>query len=144
LIRSFIALELKNQHTVENILKFTQRLKQNQSKLKLVEPENLHLTLKFLGNIHADLAPQIFKHIKEDINLPMFGGKTFKYILRGVGQFHNYSIIWITLRGDIDFLQEIKTKLENALYQNLTIPKDKRQQFTPHLTIARLNKKRIN
>jgi 2'-5' RNA ligase len=133
MIRSFIAIELKNRQTVENITKFTYRLKQNQSKLKLVKPENLHLTLKFLGNIHEDLAPQIYNHIQEEINHPMFGGKTFKYVLRGVGQFHKFSVIWVTLRGDIDFLQEIKTQLEYSLYQNLSIPKDKRQQFTPHL-----------
>ncbi|MFW9929120.1 MAG: RNA 2',3'-cyclic phosphodiesterase, partial [Candidatus Thorarchaeota archaeon] len=137
MIRSFIAIELKNQQTIDNIMNFTQRLKQNQSKLKLVEAENLHLTLKFLGNITEGLAPQIFNRIQEDINQPTFEGKTFKYFLQGVGQFHAFSVIWITLRGDIDFLQEIKTKLENSLYQNLAIPKDKRQQFTPHLTVAR-------
>jgi 2'-5' RNA ligase len=143
-IRTFIAIELKNQETIEKIVNFTQRLKQNQDKLKLVEPQNLHLTVKFLGNIKEDLAPQIYKLIQEDINQLMFKGKTLTYILKGVGQFQRFSVIWINLLGDINFLQDIKNKLELALNQNLAIPKDKRQEFKPHLTVARLNKKRIN
>ena len=144
MIRTFIAIALKNQETIEKIIKFTQRLKQNQDKLKLVEPHNLHLTVKFLGNIKEDLAPQIYKLIQEDINQLVFKGKTLTYILKGVGQFQRFSVIWINLLGDIDFLQDIKNKLELELNQNLAIPKDKRQEFKPHLTVARLNKKRIN
>jgi len=41
-------------------------------------------------------------------------------------------------------LQEIKTKIENLLYERLKIDLDKRQQFKPHLTIGRLRKERIN
>ncbi len=51
MIRSFIALELKDEDTIENIVSFSSRLKQNQPKLKLVKPNNLHMTVKFLGNI---------------------------------------------------------------------------------------------
>ncbi len=144
MIRAFIAMELKNQTTIEKIVKFTQRLKQNQEKLKAVESQNLHLTVKFLGNIKEDLAPQIYTVIQEDINRLMFKGKTFKYILKGVGQFHRFSVVWINLLGDIAFLQNVKNTLEQNLNQNLAIPKDKRQEFRPHLTVARLNKKRIN
>lgn len=144
MIRSFIAIELENNETIESIKRFSLRLKQNQAKLKLVEPENLHLTVKFLGNIPEDLALKIYKLIQEEINHPMFKGRTFDYSLKGVGQFHRFSVIWITLLGDIAFLQAIKDRLEDSLHQNLKIPKDKRQRFKPHLTIARLNKKRIN
>jgi len=144
MIRAFIAIELKNQQTIQNIKKFTERLKQNQARLKLVEPENLHFTVKFLGNIQADLAPKIYKAIQENVNRPMFGNRSLNYILKGVGQFHRFSVIWITLLGDISFLQEVKNKLEDNLYKNLSIPKDKRSKFTPHLTIARLKKNRIN
>jgi 2'-5' RNA ligase len=143
-IRTFIAIELKNQATIEKIIKFSQRLKQNQEKLKLVEPQNLHFTVKFMGNIREDLAPQVYRLIEEDINTPLFKGETFKYILKGVGQFNRFSVIWINLLGDIAFLQNIKNELEQKLNQNLAIPKDKRLEFRPHLTIARLNKKRIN
>jgi 2'-5' RNA ligase len=144
MIRTFIAIELNNRQTIENIIEFTKRLKQNQSKIKVVKPENLHLTVKFLGNIPETQAPKIFKLIKEEVNNPMFNGKTMKYSLKGVGQFHGFSVIWITMLGDIDFLQSIKNKLEIKLYQDLEIAKDKRSQFKPHLTIARMRKNRIN
>ena len=144
MIRAFIAIELQNQHTIENIHAFSKRLKLNQGKLKVVESENLHLTLKFLGNITESLAPKIYSLIQEEINISLFKGKSLNYTLKGVGQFHNFSVIWITLLGDIAFLQNIKNRLEEKLHQNLAIPKDKRREFKPHLTIARLNKERIN
>lgn len=56
MIRSFIALELKDKETIDNITSFASRLKQNQPQLKLVEPENLHLTVKFIGNISENIA----------------------------------------------------------------------------------------
>lgn len=47
MIRSFIAFELKNQETIENIKNFNSRLKRNQEKIKLVEPENFTSQLSF-------------------------------------------------------------------------------------------------
>ncbi|MFX1375853.1 MAG: RNA 2',3'-cyclic phosphodiesterase [Promethearchaeota archaeon] len=144
MIRSFIALELKNKDTINNIVSFSNRLKQNQPKLKLVKPENLHMTVKFLGNISETLAPQIFSILNSNINVGLFQGKKFKYILKGVGQFNRFSVLWIKLIGDIAFLQEVKDLTENLLYDELKIDYDKRKQFKPHLTIGRLKKERIN
>ncbi|MFX1324411.1 MAG: RNA 2',3'-cyclic phosphodiesterase [Promethearchaeota archaeon] len=144
MIRSFIALELKNDETIEKITSLTSRLKQNQPKLKLVKPENLHMTVKFLGNIPEPLAPKIYLILKEDINEAIFQGKVFKYRLKGVGQFNKFSVVWIKLVGDIQFLQKIKDTVENLLYERLNIDLDKRNQFKPHLTIGRLRKERIN
>lgn len=144
MIRSFIAIELKDEETVENISSFSQRLKQNQSKIKLVETENLHMTLKFLGNIPEPLAPKIYTILQEEINEKLFQGKTFSYYLRGVGQFNRFSVLWIKLIGDIQFLQNIKDSVENLLFEKLNIDRDKRTQFKPHLTIGRLKKDKIN
>ena len=62
----------------------------------------------------------------------------------GTGQFRKYSVLWIKLKGDIQFLQVIKDKVENLLYNNLNIERDKRIQFKPHLTIGRLKPNKIN
>ena len=93
MIRAFIAIELSDNLTVNNIKSFSARLKQNQPKLKVVAPENLHLTIKFLGNISESLAPNIYKILKEEINEKIFKGKFFEYKLKGVGQFNKFSVL---------------------------------------------------
>jgi len=144
MIRAFIAIELTNKNTIENITSFSSHLKQHQPKLKVVAPENFHLTVKFLGNISESLATQIYNILKQEINEDMFKGQTFNYKLKGVGQFNKFSILWVKLIGDIPFLQQIKLSIENKLFERLNIPKDKRTQFKPHLTIGRLKKDKIN
>ncbi|MFX1278134.1 MAG: RNA 2',3'-cyclic phosphodiesterase [Promethearchaeota archaeon] len=144
MIRSFIALELNDKDTIDKIESFSTRLKQNQPKLKLVKPENLHMTVKFLGNIPETLAPQIFTILRDDINSKMLQEKTYKYILKGVGQFNKFSVLWIKLIGDINLLQEVKNSIERLLHERLKINRDKREQFKPHLTIGRLRRERIN
>lgn len=144
MIRSFIALELKEKSTIENIISFTSRLKKNQPNLKLVKSENLHMTVKFLGNISESLAPKIYEILKTDINEKLFQGKDFKYYLKGVGQFRKFSVLWVKLVGDISFLQTIKDSVEDLLHLKLKVERDKRTQFKPHLTIGRLKKEKIN
>ncbi|MFX0000513.1 MAG: RNA 2',3'-cyclic phosphodiesterase [Candidatus Hermodarchaeota archaeon] len=144
MIRSFIAIELKDLETIEKIVLFSQRLKQNQPNIKLVEPENLHMTMKFLGNIPEHLAPKIYTILQEEINERLFQGQTLKYYLKGVGQFNKFSVLWTKLVGDIQFMQNIKDSIENSLFDKLHIEKDKRTKFKPHLTIARLKKGKIN
>ena len=144
MIRAFIAIELHNNLTIDNIVSFSARLKQNQPKLKVVAPENLHMTVKFLGNISETLAPQIYKILKKEINESMFKGRSIEYKLKGVGQFNKFSVLWVKLIGDIQFLQEIKNTIEQLLAQELNIQRDKRTQFKPHLTIGRLKKDKVN
>ena len=144
MIRSFIAFELMDRETIDNIVSFGSRLKQNQQKIKLVSPENLHVTLKFFGNITETLAPKIYKIISEEINEKLIYGKRLEYSLKGAGQFNRYSVIWIKIIGDIEFLQHVKSTTEDLLFNELGIDRDKRKEFKPHLTIARLKKERIN
>ncbi|MHA1277584.1 MAG: RNA 2',3'-cyclic phosphodiesterase [Candidatus Helarchaeota archaeon] len=144
MIRSFIAIDLEEEETRKNIQEFGKILKNIQPGIKLVEPENLHMTIKFLGNIPDSLAPKIYNVLKEEINEKIFQGITREYYLKGTGQFRNYSVIWVKLIGDISFLQSIKTRVEDLLKRKFNLEKDKRGEFNPHLTIGRLNRKKIN
>ncbi len=144
MIRAFIALELKDEDTIKSISSFTSRMKQNQTRVKIIEPQNLHLTVKFLGDISESVSPKIYKILQEEINETLFKGKTFEYKLTGAGQFSKFSVLWIGLKGDIGFLQKIKDTIENKLNTQLKIQKDKRTQFKPHLTIGRLRNNRTN
>jgi 2'-5' RNA ligase len=144
MIRAFIAIELNNNLTIDKIKSFSARLKQNQPKLKVVAPENLHMTVKFLGNISESLASKIYMILNEEINENIFNGRTYEYKLKGVGQFNKFSVLWVKLIGDIQFLQGIKNTTEQLLAERLDIQKDRRTQFKPHLTIGRLKKDKIN
>ena len=144
MIRTFIAIDLEDNETKEKIISFSNRLKNNQQQMKQVEPHNLHMTVKFLGNIHENTAQKIYKILQEDINEKIFQGKNYQYRLKGAGHFRKYSVLWIKLVGNIQFLQNIKDNTENLLNSKLKIEIDKRTEFKPHLTIGRLKSDRIN
>ena len=143
-IRSFIAMELEDNETIKTIQDFYPRLIKNQQNLKTVNPENLHMTVKFLGDIPESLAPKIYEILRKEVNEDLFQGKSLDYRLKGVGQFNKYSVIWIKLVGNVQFLQNVKDTIENSLNEKLDIERDKRTKFKPHLTIGRLKKNKIN
>jgi 2'-5' RNA ligase len=143
-IRSFIAMELEDLDTINNIQAFYPRLMQNQPNLKVVKSENLHMTVKFLGDIPDSLAPKIYEILCKEVNENLFQGKTLEYQLKGVGQFNKHSVIWIKLVGNVHFLQNVKDTIENSLSEKLSIERDNRPKFKPHLTIGRLRKNKIN
>lgn len=91
-----------------------------------VSPKNLHLTLKFLGEVEdADKIKELCKEVK---------AKKFKISLKGVCAFpsHQYiKVLWVGVESGAEELRELNKKLEEKL------GKDKRE-FSCHLTIARV------
>ena len=144
MIRTFIAFELQNEDTLSEIRNFTNRLKENQNKIKVVKLENIHITVKFLGDIKEDIAPKIYNILDSDINTKKLHNQEHTFLLKGVGNYRNYEIIWIGLEGDLGLLQSIKDTVEEKLNQHLKFQKDRGRKFTPHMTIARLKKNRKN
>lgn len=134
-IRAFIAIELPEE--VKTALKQLQdRLKSiDPSSAKWVDPQRIHLTLKFLGNVDADKIDPITQAIQDTA----ISFTSFNLHIDGLGCFPNpkrVQTIWIGLAGDIDKLQALQKNIE--LYvAALGFPTEKRL-FTPHLTIARV------
>jgi RNA 2',3'-cyclic 3'-phosphodiesterase len=134
-IRSFISIELSE--GLKNSLK---RLEENLSSslglpARWVNPNSIHLTLKFLGNIETDRLTAIKQAMQEA------AGEIVPFELQTaeVGAFPDLKrvqVVWVGLGGQLSELQHLFEKLEHNL-KELGFPPEERP-FVPHLTLARI------
>ncbi|HDM26958.1 MAG TPA: RNA 2',3'-cyclic phosphodiesterase, partial [Candidatus Bathyarchaeota archaeon] len=82
-IRSFIAIDVEDQEIVRRLVEAQSALAETGAKLKLVEPQNIHITLWFLGNITGDMVDRIHEQLKAIEFRP------FVVEVYGVGAFPN-------------------------------------------------------
>ncbi len=106
------------------------------NKIKWVEPDNFHLTFKYIGNTFEEKIPVIIDVIKNTVE----NYQDIKLELNKVGIFgsrYNPRVIWFGISANM--------QLENLgldLIHNLDVAgfsKDA-QNFVPHITVARINK----
>ena len=128
LTRCFICLEI-NREAITEIEEIQQIIKKKKLFYgKLTEPENLHLTLKFIGEVDEEK----IESIKKELEKIKF--KRFKVSLGELGSF-NDRILWIKLNGKE--IWELQKLIDNAL-EPLGLVKEER--FMSHITIARMKK----
>jgi 2'-5' RNA ligase len=98
-----------------------------------VPRENMHLTLRFIGEVPNWRA--------EDIDLALHGirGRGFPLTLSGVGLFEKagrVTALWAGVERS-SALEHLQTKIETALQRAGLEPE--RRRFVPHVTLARLD-----
>ena len=101
---------------------------------KWVRPENIHLTLKFLGNTN----PADIDNIGGAMVDAVSEFETFKLVAGGVGVFPGINrprVIWVGLKGQVQLLFAMQRLLEDKLAA-LGHKKEKRP-FKGHLTLGR-------
>ena len=101
--------------------------------LKQVKPQNIHLTVRFLGNISPAMVDAIYEEMKQIFFTP------FEIELRGLGAFPKLSyprVVWAGIRKGADKLKDVFEQLEPRL-RGLGLKPDTKG-FSPHLTIARV------
>jgi len=133
LIRSFIAFDIDNEGVLERLSEAQERLVNTGTYLKLIKPKNIHITMRFLGNIRIELVDRIHNEMEKVVFTP------FDIEIRGVGAFPNLRfarVIWAGIQKGAKKLEDIADQLEPWL-QNLGIRPDKKG-FSPHITIARV------
>jgi 2'-5' RNA ligase len=138
LIRSFLAIELPKP-ILRKIEEVQGDLRSTRADVRWVNPEKIHLTLKFFGNIEESRIEPIFKSIEEPIRNTL----PFSLEVRGVGAFphlRNPRVIWMGLVDGrevlVSFQKQIETQLEKIGFQ----PEDR--PFHPHLTLGRMKSSR--
>jgi RNA 2',3'-cyclic 3'-phosphodiesterase len=131
LFRGFIAVEVP---VTEQILNFQGEIKKTDANVKLVEPENIHITLKFLGETSLSQINAIESIMKQVVS----SVKKHEITLAGTGAFPNINyikVIWIGIQ-ESNLLSEMANLL-NQQGTKLGLKKEKKT-FSAHLTIGRM------
>ncbi|HTY47936.1 MAG TPA: RNA 2',3'-cyclic phosphodiesterase [Methanomassiliicoccales archaeon] len=134
--RGFIAVEVR---PTDRLRDFHARLSTVRG-IKVVDVEQVHITLKFLGPTDESLVPKIVEAMRSAID----GVKPFEMKLAGSGVFpsrSNARVVWAGLEG-ADPLGVMAARLEDLL-ADVGFQKENRP-FRPHLTMARVKDPRAS
>jgi 2'-5' RNA ligase len=98
-----------------------------------VPRENLHLTLRFIGEVTPNQAEEI------DLALAAMRGKRFPLTAAGIGTFDRAArpvTLWVGVERNPG-LDHLQAKVETALQRAGVAPEKRR--FQPHITLAKLD-----
>jgi 2'-5' RNA ligase len=134
MIRAFLAIDLPRglRPWLAQVLG---ELQQSRADVRWVAADNIHLTLKFFGNITAEQAAAITGAAGE-----VAAAQTpFELLVTQPGAFPNLRnprVVWLGLGGDTLALSQLFYRLEKAFAPMGFPPEDR--AFNPHLTLGRV------
>ena len=137
-VRAFVAAELDDSIKAHIAAAIEQLHEERIDNLRLVRPEGVHLTLKFLGDIEAS---QVSK-VVEAMSSVAARQTPFGLKLGLPGVFPNTDqarVLWLGVEGDLQPLRLLQASVEDALTA-AGFPPEK-QAFNPHLTIGRMHRR---
>ncbi|MFH0974562.1 MAG: RNA 2',3'-cyclic phosphodiesterase [Spirochaetota bacterium] len=135
--RLFIALPLNNETIHERLNDVFGYLKRFDNELKIVSPENYHITLKFFG----ECSEKMQNKIEEGFENTAWHKKIFPFTLFGLGVFpdlKNPNVIWAGIKTDEQLINKL-AQIAEKFGTDLKFKKEK-NVFTPHITLARIRK----
>lgn len=133
-MRTFIAVELP-ETIKKKIGELQAPLKKTNAFVSWVKPENIHITLKFLGEVPEEKINEVFSATE----LALKNAGKFKMNLKGTGAFPDSKrprIIWIGAEKGGEELSNMAGKLEEEM-EKIGYPKENRK-FSPHFTMGRV------
>lgn len=142
-MRTFIAVELEKGliETIDSFIFRTYR-EIGKNKISWVKKENLHITLKFLGEIEekqVEVVKDVLKNVSQNV-------KEFTISIEGLGVFPKINfprVIWLGIKNGESELKSLANLIEEVLTK-YNFPKEQKE-FLAHLTIARVKQvKKIN
>jgi 2'-5' RNA ligase len=132
-LRLFVAVLLSDALR-NSIARAQDQFKKASGGVKWVAPENLHVTLKFLGGVDEERLDDINTALSASVE----GFQTFDLKLAGAGAFPGLSrpqTIWIAAKEGTEHLRRLAESVESRL-EAVGFPKEERK-FKAHITIGR-------
>ena len=133
-IRAFIAVEI-DPETRQKISALISGLKKSNADVKWITEDQMHLTLKFLGNIEQSKIQEISEALKPVAD----NFKPFSISLSNIGGFPNLDhpkVIWLGIDKGAKELKNLAEKIESGL-EKFDFRKESRE-FKSHLTLGRV------
>lgn len=134
--RTFIAVEIGSPAR-EVLLRLLKQLEGELPGVRWTQPDQLHLTLKFIGEIDNRDLPEICNQLRA----ACAGVEAFSVTLKGLGAFPKNKpprVLWVGFDDGVDSLKLINERLEKSL-GNVGVPSEGRA-YVPHLTFGRINR----
>lgn len=133
-MRTFIAVEVPDAVKVR-IAELENSLKGTGTDIKWVEPGNIHITMKFLGNIEPDQSAVV----RDGLCAALDTIGPFDLKLERVGAFPDLNrprVFWVSVDEGRDALTAMQHRIESELHRRGFVREER--PFSPHLTIGRV------
>jgi len=133
-MRTFIAVAISSE-VREKIAQIQAEFRRGDLDVKWVEPGNVHITLKFLGEVSEEKLSGVI----EKTRLAAAGISNFRVHLSGLGSFPNLKsprVVWVGVSEGKQELKNLSERIEENL-SYIGFAKEKRE-FSAHLTIGRV------
>jgi len=134
IMRAFVAIPL-NEESHNDLARLQDRLRRSRSDVKWVSPTNIHITLKFLGEIDDNQAAAITSLLSE---IAKRHG-SFNLHINGIGAFPRLAypkVLWAGIDEGADEVKNLQGEVELSMC-GLGFEKEDRT-FSPHLTLGRV------
>jgi 2'-5' RNA ligase len=136
-VRTFIAILLHG--SLHNTLgEIIDKLASSKAKVKWVEPQNVHITLKFLGNVDEERLPEVYAACERAAT----GIDPIDLEMRAIDCFPNRKsprIVWLGIERGAEAVKRLRERVEAELTGIGFSPEEK--LFRAHLTIGRVKGK---
>ena len=136
-IRTFIEVRL-SQATHRNIIDFLAKKKPLFDKggwnVRWVHPDNVHLTLRFIGNMDESMVAMVSKQLQRLSHI-----NAFRITVNGLGAFPSFGsprVIWVGIEDEKERLGNLAARINDELV-GLGF-KSETRKLRPHITIGRV------